>query len=166
MMKEVWSKAQTDTTGQLNFYKGNLKKYTWTNSADAVIFYCGDEGTANNLREVIAANPTQWKQSIENFSDRSTTDSSRFELSKIPGLNNATAIKGLITTIEKNKDDNSAAFAYLLNVYNQPAQKTYAEAKGDVITDYQEELDSRWIIALKKKYPVVIDQKVLSKIMK
>ena len=166
MMKEVWSKAQTDTTGQLNFYKRNLKKYTWTNSADAVVFYCGDEGTANNLRGVIVANPTEWKLSIENFSDRSTTDSGRFEFSKIPGLNDTIATKGMITAIEKNKDDNSAAFAYLLNVYNQPAQKTYAEAKGDVITDYQEELDSRWITALKKKYPVVIDQKVLSSVLK
>jgi peptidyl-prolyl cis-trans isomerase SurA len=72
----------------------------------------------------------------------------------------------LISAIEKNTDDNSAMFAYVLKTYNQPAQKTFAEAKGDVITDYQEELDTRWIAALKKKYPVVIDQKVLSTILK
>ena len=166
MMKEVWSKAQTDTTGQLNYYKQHLKKYTWTNSADAIIFYCGDEGTATNLRDMIVANPSEWKKSMESFSDRSTSDSGRFEFSKIPGLKNTAATAGMITAIEKNADDNSAAFAYVLKLYNQPAQKTFAEAKGDVITDYQDALDKRWITSLKKKYPVVIDQKVLQSIIK
>ncbi len=166
MMKEVWSKAQTDSTGQLNYYKQNLKKYTWTNSADAIIYYCGDEATASGLRTAIAANPVDWKQAMENFSDRSSSDSGRFELSKIPGLKNTNASEGLVTEIEKNPDDNSAAFAYILKIYTQPAQKTFAEAKGDVIIDYQEALDARWIAALKKKYPVVIDKKVLSSVLK
>ncbi|HLF46151.1 MAG TPA: peptidylprolyl isomerase [Chitinophagaceae bacterium] len=166
MMKEVWNRAQTDTAGQLKFYNQHLKKYTWEHSADAVIFYCSNEGTANGLREVILSNPAAWKQSAENFSDHSTTDSGRFELSKIPGLKSEMASAGMVTPIEKNKDDNSAAFAYVLNVYHQPAQKTFAEAKGEVISDYQEELDRRWVNTLKKKYPVVINQKVLSSILR
>ena len=166
MMKEVWGRAQSDTSGQLNYYKQHLKKYTWTNSADAVIFYCGDEETAKNIRDVISKSTEDWKQAIENFNDRSTSDSGRFEIAKIPGIKNSIPANGLLTAVEKNMTDNSASFALLLKTYEQPSQKNFTEAKGDVITDYQDELDIRWVNALKKKYPVVIDQKVLSSILK
>lgn len=166
MMKEVWNRAQTDTVGQLNYYNRHLKKYTWKSSADAVIFYCGDEETAKKIKEAVSKNPKNWKKPLENFGDRSTADSGRFSFSKIPGLKKMAVTQGMITDIEKNKDDNSAAFAYVLKVHTQPAQKTFAEAKGDVITDYQEELDKQWINELKKKYPVVVDQKVLLSILK
>jgi peptidyl-prolyl cis-trans isomerase SurA len=166
MMKEVWNKAQTDTAGQLNYYNLHQKKYAWKNSADAVIFYCGDEETAKEIKEAVSKNKTNWKKSLENFGDRSTADSGRFEFAKIPGLKNLAAKQSMITTIEKNKDDNSATFAYIIKVHTQPAQKTFSEAKGDVITDYQEELDKQWINELKKKYPVVVDQKVLLTLIK
>ena len=166
MMKEVWNKAQSDSTNQLNFYQKNLKKYIWKNSAAAILFYCGDELTAISIKDAIAKNPKEWKNIQENYGDRSTVDSGRFELSKIPGLKNNVAKPGMLTAVEKNKDDNSASFAYIINLYPQPAQKSFADAKGDVITNYQDELDTQWVNALKKKYPVEIDQKVLQTILK
>ena len=166
MMREVWNKAQADTAGQLDYYKKNLKKYTWKNSAAAVLFYCGDELTATEVRNAVTKNPADWKKTIENYGDRSTVDSGRFELSKIPGLKKLVPKQGLVTAIEKNKDDNSASFAYLLKMYPVPAQKTFADAKGDVITNYQDEMDTQWVNALKKKYPVVVDQKAVQSIIK
>jgi peptidyl-prolyl cis-trans isomerase SurA len=166
MMKEVWNKAQSDSANQLVYYQKNLKKYIWKNSAAAILFYCGDELTANSIKDAITKNPKDWKIIQENYGDRSTVDSGRFELSKIPGLKNNAAKPGMITAVEKNKDDNSASFAYIINLYPQPAQKSFADAKGDVITNYQDELDTQWVNALKKKYPVVIDQKVLQSIIK
>lgn len=166
MMKEVWNKAQSDSASQLNYYQKNLKKYIWKNSSAAILFYCGDELTANSIKDAIAKNPKNWKTIQENYGDRSTVDSGRFELSKIPGLKNKVAKPGMITSVEINKDDNSASFAYIINLYSQPAQKSYADARGDVITNYQDELDAQWVSALRKKYPVVIDQKVLQTLIK
>jgi peptidyl-prolyl cis-trans isomerase SurA len=166
MMNEVWNKAQADTAGQLSFYKKNIKKYVWQQSADAVIFYCGDEETTVKLREAISKNPADWKKTIESFGDRTTVDSGRFELSKIPGLKITDPIGDMLTTVEKNNDDNSASFALLLNIYRTHAQKTFEEAKGDVINDFQAETDSRFISVLRKKYPVVINQTVLESVLK
>ena len=87
-------------------------------------------------------------------------------MKKIPGLTKLIPKKGLLTSTEINKDDKSASFAYILNLYTQPAQKTFVEAKGDVITDYQNALDKKWVAELKKKYNVVIDEKVLNSILK
>ncbi len=47
-----------------------------------------------------------------------------------------------------------------------PVQSDFNEAKGLVINDYQAILEQQWNEALRKKYPVVIDQKVLAEISK
>jgi peptidyl-prolyl cis-trans isomerase SurA len=49
-------------------------------------------------------------------------------------------------------------------VYNTPAQRSFAEAKGLVAADYQAELERTWIDGLKKKYPVVINEAELAKL--
>jgi peptidyl-prolyl cis-trans isomerase SurA len=166
MMKEVWNKAQSDSVGQMNYYKQHLKKYTWQNSADAVIFYCGDEETANTIKKDISKEPSEWKSFYENSGDRFTIDSGRFEFARIPGLKNTEVKPGLITTIEKNNEDNSASFSYIIKVYTLPEQKSFSDAKGDVINDFQAEIDNQWVNTLKKKYPVVINQQVLLSVLK
>lgn len=166
MMKEIWTKAQTDTAGQEEYFNRNKSKYVWKNSAEAVIFYCSDETTAKSLRTALLKNPKPWRTEAENYNERVSADSGRFEISKIPGAVLATAKTGTITTIIKNKDDNSASFAYILKKYTQPAPKTLHEARGDVISDYQDELDRRWISEMKKKYPVKVNEAVLNSIAK
>jgi len=166
MMKEVWSKAQSDTAGQRAFYEQNKSKYKWNYSADAVIFYCGDTTTAKSFRNSLVKDKTKWRSSLENFSDKITLDSSRFEITKIPGAQKTTAKAGTITNIVKNKDDNSASFALIFKIYQTPAQKTFADARGDVVSDFQDSIDKIWIAELKKKYPVKVNEEALKSIAK
>ena len=166
MMKEVWSNAQSDTTGQRTFYNQNKNKYKWTYSADAVIFYCGDDATAKSFRDILVKDKSKWNEVLVNFSDRITSDSARFEITKIPGAQKTTAKAGTITSIVKNKDDNSSSFAMIFKIYPVPAQKTFADARGDVISDFQDSIDKKWIAELKKKYPVKVNEEVLKSIAK
>ncbi len=48
----------------------------------------------------------------------------------------------------------------------KPEIKTLREAKGLVTSDYQVELEEKWMDALHKKYPVQIDEKVLNQVRK
>ena len=166
MMREVWTTAQSDTAGQRNFYNQNKNKYKWTYSADAVIFYCGDDATAKTFRDILVKDKSKWKELLEGFSDKITSDSARFELTKIPGAQKATTKEGTITTIVKNKDDNSASFALLFKIYPLPAPKTFEDARGDVVSDFQDSIDKKWIAELKKKYPVKVNEEVLKNISK
>ena len=161
MMREVWSKAQSDTTGQRAYYNQNINKYKWTYSADAVIFYCGDDASGRAFRELLVKDKSKWKEALENFSDKITSDSARFEINKIPGAQKATLKAGTITTIVKNKDDNSSSFALIFKTYPTPGQKTFSDARGDVISDFQDSIDKKWIAELKKKYPVKVNEAVL-----
>lgn len=161
MMKEIWANTQSDTTGQKDFYEKNKSKYKWEYSADAVVFYCGDDATAKTFRDQLVKDKTKWRELLEGFSDKITTDSARYEITKIPGAQKTTVKEGTITNIVINKDDNSASFALIFKIYPLPAQKTFAESRGDVVSDFQDEMDKKWIAELKKKYPVKVNEDVL-----
>lgn len=161
MQQEVWNKAQADTVALLALYNKNKKEYTWKQSADVVIFFCSDQSIAKTVYEKIKANPADWKKVVDMYSEKVLADSSRYEWSQIPNLNKMVPKAGMLTTPVLNNTDNTASFAYIVNSYPQPSPRSFNEAKGLVINDYQVELEKQWDEALRKKYPVVIDQKVL-----
>lgn len=166
MQQEVWNKAQSDSAALLLLYEKNKKNYTWKQSADAVLFFCSDQNTAKALYEKIKAKPADWRISADLFAEKVVADSSKYEWNQIPNLNKTVPKQGLVTMPLVNSNDNTASFAYIVNAYPQPMQRSFTEAKGLVINDYQTVLEKNWDEALQKKYPVVIDKKVLGDISK
>ena len=94
------------------------------------------------------------------------TDSSRYEFEQIPNGTNVPLQVGTITAPLKNKTDGSVSFAYVLKTYPSGMSRSYNDAKGLVVNDYQVELDKQWVAELKEKYPVKIDEKVFAEISK
>ena len=62
--------------------------------------------------------------------------------------------------------DQTIQFAYIIRQYNTPSPRTYEEARGLVMNDYQNELENQWIEELKKKYPVTINETVFRQLPK
>lgn len=166
MQQEVWNKAQTDSAGLKALYEKNKKSYLWKQSANAILFFCADMNTANALFDKVKANPAGWRAAAELFTDKVIADSSRYEWEQIPNLNKTVPKKGMFTSPLMNITDNTASFAYIADVFTEPTQRSFNEARGMVINDYQAVLEKQWDEALRKKYPVTIDQKVLAQISK
>ncbi len=166
MQQQVWNKAQNDTAVLKDMYKSNMKKYMWEKSADAVIFFCSDTITMKDLYKQVKANPAAWKKTAESFSDKVLADSSRYDWSQVPGLGKAAAKNGLITQPVINNNDFTGSFGYIIKSNEQPLQKTYNEALGLVINDYQVVLEKELDDKLAKKFSVTIDKKVLAEISK
>ncbi|MFI5171504.1 MAG: hypothetical protein ACHQFW_03895, partial [Chitinophagales bacterium] len=61
--------------------------------------------------------------------------------------------------------DGSVTFVKIIRLV-PPSNKTLDEARGYVISAYQDELEKQWIEELHKKYPVVVDQKVFNSMVK
>ena len=166
MQQEVWNKAQNDSVALEALYEKNKHQYNWKQSADAVIFFCSDEAVAKELHTKIKSDPASWTRSVEAVSEKVVADSARYEWSQIPGIEGKTPVKGMITALSVNPTDRTASFSMINKVYDQPSPRTFNEARGLVMNDYQATLEEQWIKALKKKYPVEVDQKVLAQILK
>jgi peptidyl-prolyl cis-trans isomerase SurA len=164
MQQEVWNKAQVDSTELSKLYLKNKSQYNWKESADAVIFFSTDEATAKTLAEQLKKNPSDWKQITLTMNEKVVTDSGRYEWTQIPGLDKTTPQKATFTPLTLNATDNTVSFAYIINVHTQPSPRTFEEAKGLVMNDYQNQLEEQWVRDLKKKYPVKINQAVMTKI--
>jgi peptidyl-prolyl cis-trans isomerase SurA len=165
MQQEVWNKAQTDSAALLALYERNKGQYNWKQSAEAVIFFCNDEASAKTLMAQLKKDPGSWKKAAEALNDKVVADSARYEWTQIPGLESAPK-ENTVTAITINETDKTASFALIGKVYEQPSPRSFNEAKGLVMNDYQAQLEEDWIKTLKKKYPVVVDQKVLQDILK
>jgi peptidyl-prolyl cis-trans isomerase SurA len=166
MQQEIWNHGQTDTAALSSLYEKNKKNYLWNASADAVLFFCSDQATATTLYENIKKDPGNWRKLTEAFTEKVAADSARFEWDQIPNLEKAIPKPGMVLEPLVNTMDNTAAFAYIINVYPQPMQRSFAEARGLVINDYQISLENEWINKLRKKYPVVIKEDVFDSITK
>jgi peptidyl-prolyl cis-trans isomerase SurA len=166
MQREIWNKAQADSSALVQLYERNRKDYIWKQSADAVVFFCSDQASAKTVYELVKKTPKDWRKITEIYAEKVVGDSSRYEWSQIPNLDKTVPRAGMITAPQVNTTDNTASFAYIIAVYPQPMQRTFNEAKGLVINDYQIWLEEQWNKELRKKYPVVVDQKVLSSILK
>lgn len=110
--------------------------------------------------------PSTWHNIVGNYAEKIAADSSRFELEQIPNPAKKTLQPGTITEPQLNKADNTASFAYIIRNYNKIEPRSFADARGLVINDYQIALEKNWVDQLKKKYPVVINEKLLNELIK
>lgn len=166
MQQEIWNKAQADSAALEKYYADHKNQYSWKQSADAVIFFCSDINISKTVYDQVKKKPSSWRSIVDALSEKVVADSARYEWSQIPNANKAMLKPGMITSSVVNKNDNSASFAYIIKLYPQPQSRSFTEARGLVINDYQNELEDRWIAELKKKYPVTINQQVLDSITK
>ncbi len=72
----------------------------------------------------------------------------------------------MVTQPLVNNADKTATFAYVLKLHPAGDERSFDEAKGLVINDYQAELEKRWVEDLKKRYPVKINQAALASLVK
>ena len=157
MQRQIWNHAVADSDGLKKYYEANVKKYWWKPGAEAIIFNAPNISVAKKLQGELDKRLTNWRATIDGYAGQIHADSGRFELSQIPGKQAVEA--GKFTQIIINSDQ-TIQFAYIIRQYNTPTPRTYEEARGLVINDYQNELENQWIDELKKKYPVTVNETV------
>jgi peptidyl-prolyl cis-trans isomerase SurA len=162
MQRKIWDKASTDSAGLAKYYEAHRGKYWWNASADALLFTCNNEKTAETLRARLSADPIKgWRMLTDSGGAAIQADSGRYELAQIPGSARPEPAPQSFTVFVPNKADNTVSFAYVLTVYHDRSPRSYHDARGFVINDYQTFLEDQWVAALRKEYPVKIDEGVV-----
>lgn len=167
MDRLVWTKAVKDTTGLEEFRKRNETKYMWSNRADVVIFNTNDEKLATAAAKLAAKGKTP-----EEIKTKLNKEGSRSKISSIEGkyekgqydVVDKIEWKAGVTPVEK-LNDSSFRFVWVKQLVG-PEPKSLKEAKGYIVSDYQEYLEKTWLAELRKKYPIKVDEKVFQSLVK
>jgi peptidyl-prolyl cis-trans isomerase SurA len=161
MQRNIWDKAAADTIGLKKHYDAHKNNYWWEASADAIIVTAATEAAAGDARKKLEDDYRTWKTLMELSDGAIQADSGRFELGQIPVVERTNFQPKLITAPVKNETDNSRTFAYIIKIYKDREPRSFTDARGFVINDYQAALEDLWIAQLKKKYPVKVNDAVL-----
>ncbi|MEP7141885.1 MAG: peptidylprolyl isomerase [Ferruginibacter sp.] len=165
MERKVWNKAANDSIGLEKYYNGHKGNYKWTASADILLFNCTDTKVAADAATAVR-NGKGWKQVAEESDGKLQSDSGRYELAQIQLPAGTTISEGLISPPYVNSGDNTTSFVKVLRMFPANQQRSFDEAKGLVINDYQSFLEEKWIEELKKKYPVKVNDAVFQSLLK
>ncbi len=159
MERNVWSKAGADSVGLAGYYNAHKENYKWTESADVLIFNCDDEKTADETKSAVATGE-HWTAIAEAGNGRVQADSGRYEISQLPGTaSGSKMVAGSFSPVMKNADG-TVMFLKFLQIYPANMQRTFNEARGLVMNDYQNVLERRWVAGLRNQYPVKINESV------
>lgn len=167
MDREVWSKAVKDTVGLKEFHERNADKYMWGDRVQATIITVTrpeslpkvkallDSGVElDSLRTAIQRDSIGYafvRKGYYQRGDNQYVDQTEWKV----GVRNE-----IPSTV-----DQSTTIVCIREV-REPEQKTLKEARGLVTSDYQVELEQKWVQSLKERYPVKINEKVLDKVRK
>jgi peptidyl-prolyl cis-trans isomerase SurA len=164
----IWSKAIKDTAGLREFYNNNKSKYLWQERAD-VSTYTLTDSTLLEKAEKLALMRAKKEISKEDL------------MSGLCPENLKGCVRIVDNKFEKGDNElvdkmaweeyNSEVFSkgkklnlVVINGILEPEPKLLDEARGLVTADYQTYLDAEWIKALRNKYNIEVDRKVLKKV--
>jgi len=165
MERNVWGNAAGDSAGLMKQFNDNKSNYKWGPSAGVIIFNCNNKNTAQDAIAALKKGKS-WKQVVAESNNTIQADSGRYEISQLPLPNGVKATEGLITDPLTSTADGATGFIQIIRIFDGDQPRTFAEARGLVINDYQNVLEERWVEGLKKKYPVKVNENVFQSMLK
>lgn len=164
MDRMVWRKATADQAGLYNHYLRNKAKYSWQSSLNITTITSMNLASAELVKKAYL-DLRSAEQIRKLYSEVSLVDTGRYERKEILLLDGVIPYEGYVSDFRTNESDNSVSFVIIDKIHKDPSPKSFEQAKGQVINDYQEYLENRWMEVLKKKYPIRINSAVWEKIL-
>ncbi len=163
MEKEIWKAASADSIGVQKYYQANKESYFFNERIDAVVASSSNKDDINSVAKLLkrGKSPDEIKKSI-NINDEVHVifTSAKMDANHQAIPKDFKFEKGLSEVLMHND-------AYIIVEVKQmlpKSLKTLEEAKGKVVSDFQDNKEKNWLIALSKKYKVKINQEVLSNV--
>lgn len=165
MNKNIWQKAKNDTVGVQEFYNKTKQNYQWKQRVDADIYSATSEMLAQQIQKMLSEGKT-----TEEIKTALNTDD-KVNVLVTPGLfeieqhelPKGLEIKEGISKVYPNSD----SFVVVnIKALLAPAEKSLDDVKGKVLSNYQNDIEARWMQQLRSKYKVEVDNKTLKRLKK
>ena len=165
MNKNIWQIAKTDSTGLKDYYEKTKNNYKWKKRLDVDIYSSSDEITTKQVQTLLMRgeeSATIKKQINSDGKINVITVSDVFEIDQSELPEDLIPEKG-VSDIKLND-----GFYVVVNIKEviEPTLKEFDEVRGTVISDFQTEIEKKWMQSLRDKYEVKINNKSLKKLKK
>ncbi|MEO5787683.1 peptidylprolyl isomerase [Gelidibacter sp.] len=163
MEKEVWNAAASDSIGLQKYYRAHKDDYYWDDRVDV------DMATSAKDADIKAV-ARLWRRgkTSEEISKELNTDKEQkvmFTKGIKPSNDPSFPSEGLVRTgLSKTYHYNDAYHIVKVNALLPKTNKTFDEAKGKIISDYQNTLEADWLKTLHERYEVKVNADVLQKV--
>lgn len=163
MEKEIWNFATKDTIALKKYYEAHKSNYFWKDRVDVIMATAAKQDDIEKVKALM-----QKDLSEEDIGKQLNTD----------GEQKVIFTKGLMETdhqslpknlemmegVSKIYNNNDAYHVMMINKVIPAANKTYEEAKGKVISDYQNNIEENWLKSLNERYKVIVNDQELKSV--
>jgi peptidyl-prolyl cis-trans isomerase SurA len=170
MDRNVWGKASKDTVGLKNFYETQKDKYLWEPGFKGSVYTFKDEESVKNGLKLLSKKGMTNEELVKSLNTEAKRDAvsvqvGRYEFSKFTELPQSKIAEGKPSEKVK-KSDNSYIVVLAEKVFTQKETKSFEDARGYIISGYQDKLEKDWNSELRSIYPVKVNEETLKKIVK
>jgi peptidyl-prolyl cis-trans isomerase SurA len=161
MSDMVWNKAVKDTTGLKAFYETQKNKYMWSERLDATVYICGSAQISDKVFKMLKKKKNNSKVILEEINKDSELN---LDVKMNKYVQKSTGfLKAGNFEVGRNESFEFEDKFYVVVVNNKLPEmpKELSEIKGAVISDYQNDLETKWMEKLVGKYPITINSEVL-----
>lgn len=166
--KLVWDKAQKDEAGLANFFKKNKKKYKWdTPRFKGMAYHVKEQADVKAVKNSVKGLAfDKWTEKLRTTFNADSVKRIRvekgiFKMGDNPLVDRDVFKKNDVTVTTNPDYPIDATFGKLLK-----APKEYTDVRGQVVSDYQDQLEKEWVAQLRKRYTFEVNQSVLATVNK
>lgn len=158
MEKKVWEKANADSVGLKKYYDDHKQNYVWEKSAELITFSSEDMNALSMLHDKMETG-----DKVEFISKNIHSDTSRVELTQLTAIAESELIAGKVLPLQ-SPGEGEGTFTVVQKIIPAGGIKSFDDARGEVVNDYQLKLEKEWVEYLRKKYNAVIVESEYSKL--
>lgn len=163
MEKQVWNAAVIDTIGLKNYYEAHKDHYVWPDRIDAIVISGAKQNDVSEAQKLLQNGAT-----VEEINAKLNSDKEQKVIitNSIMDLDHQMLPKDFEFKegISKIYELNDAFHVVFVNKVIPKTNKSFEESKGNVINDFQNEIEKNWVLTLKDRFKVVINKNVLAKV--
>ncbi len=165
---EVWDKGAKDEAGLAEFFKKNKKRYTWDAPRfKGMAYHVKDKADVKAVKKCVKGLAfDKWADKLRTTFNADSVKRIRVEKGIFKKGDNPLVDRNVFKVKDAKVTVNNdypidATFGKVLK-----APKEYTDVRGQVVADYQDQLEKEWVARLREKYPVTVNKEVLATVNK
>ena len=164
----VWDKAAKDEAGLAQYFKKNKKKYVWDEPRfKGMAYHVKDAADVEAVKQCVKKLKfDEWAEALRSTFNSDSVIRIRVEKGIFRKGDNALVDSAVFmkdTVVTKVKDyPIDAVYGKLL----KKGPEEYTDVRGQVVSDYQDQLEREWVADLRRRFPFTVNYEVLKTVNK